>query len=156
MKPTTTEHGHWSEKSEQPTKPESNGQLIFDNPFPTEVPVIIGTEQFILREADETASCKYHNAIYRSSTLVGEGEDRKLVPGDGFADVEPILVAACLYRTTKEGQRGPLVPYEEIMTWRADIVSKLFDKAKAISHIGTPGEKEKAKNLPGATVGISA
>lgn len=110
-----------------------------------EVPIKIGNNDYILREASEDAVCKYRNALLKSTKLGPEGKPSAI---DGMADVEPLLVSFCLFEKYdhKGVQKERNVSLQTIRSWPSRIVTQLFDKAKEISEIEekeTPEELEK-------------
>jgi hypothetical protein len=114
-------------------------EMVFDDLAPAEVPVRIGGERFVLREASGDAAAKYNNARMRAHKL----QDGALVGLDGVGDLEPLLVSLCLYKAdkdgglplTKAGDADPrfLVPQEQIRRWKGNVQHALFDKAKELS-----------------------
>ncbi len=108
-----------------------------------EIPVKIGKEDYILREASESAVCKYRNALLKATKL---GPDGKLASIDGMADVEPLLVSLCLYEKYdhKGEKKERLVNIQKILAWKSSIVKDLFANCKKISEID---DDETAESL---------
>lgn len=109
--------------------------LDFGDLEPTEVSVRIKKKDYVLREASGDASCKYRNAMLKSTRL---GPDGKPVQIDGMADTEPLLVALCLFeKRPQEGGGAKEVPVsvQEVRAWPGWLVKRLFDKAKEISNL---------------------
>ncbi len=130
----------------------SNGHiddLDFSSLRPVELPVKYGGRSYILRDASADAGCRYKDAMLRASTTK-TGADGKIevVSMDRMHETEIVLVAGCLF----DEDRNP-VPEVELRTWPYGVVSKLFDRAKAISPgLSDADAGERAKNSPaGAT-----
>jgi hypothetical protein len=147
--------------------------MVFDEVCPAEVPVVIGSVRYVLREASEDAACKFRNALLRCTR---PGPDGRPTTYDGVADTEPLLVSLCLYaadeggrvRPDRDGRPDPrhLVPLATVRSWPARVVKALAAKAQEISGLGEApagaaggataaagqnGEGDHAKNSPGAT-----
>jgi hypothetical protein len=105
-------------------------EMIFESLDLIRVPVRIGAQQYVLREADEAAAVAYRNAVMKAVRMT-EGGPTTL---DGAADVEPLLVSRCLFTANEAGGLTP-VPLAVIRTWPSRIVKPLFARAKAISEL---------------------
>jgi hypothetical protein len=130
---------------------ESNGHLNFDDLTPSEVAVTLQGQAYILREASAEAARQYRNAIIRSSKLGGEGKKVRVTSVDGVADVEPLLVSLCLFKTV--GELRQAVPLPTILQWKSRVVKALFERIKQLSDLDEKDDSEEgsAKNLPSAT-----
>ncbi len=116
--------------------------LVFDL-TPKEVPVQIGEDHFILREAQGSTVIKFRNLIFQATNPGLDGQARG--DGEGLADVEAFLVSQCLYRTKEPGvlpkdgngrpDRTKLVAKEIITEWVYNIQRTLFETIKEISDI---------------------
>lgn len=93
-----------------------------------EVPVTIGTDKYILREASGKAACIYRNAMFGHTTLGPEGNP---VSFKGMADIEPLLVSLCLF---KADTNSP-VTLDKVRELPSRIVTSLHNKAKEISNL---------------------
>lgn len=151
-------------------------KLVFEEDISRrEIPVRVRGKDYILTEAGGDATAKFRNANAKCARF----EDGKFVGVSGpIADVEAILVAACVFETNGDGKmkidgRGlPMaVSMNTVRDWRPDTTKALFEKIKEISP--WLGEKEtrevlekrlaetqekldrfdedEAGNLPGAT-----
>jgi len=100
--------------------------MVFEDLALIEVPVTIGGQQYVLREANGDAACKFQNARVARYEYNDEG---KLVKLRDMADLEPILVSLCLF---KQEDMSP-VPEAVIRSWPGKIQGKLYDRAKEIS-----------------------
>ncbi len=138
----------------------SNGHiddLDFSSLRPVELPVKYGGRSYILRDASADAGCRYKDAMLRASTTK-TGADGKIevVSMDRMHETEIVLVAGCLFLVADDKAEfhppNP-VPEVELRTWPYGVVSKLFDRAKAISPgLSDADAGERAKNSPaGAT-----
>lgn len=101
---------------------------------PVEIPVTIGKEHFVLREASGDAAVKFQNARMNRLTI---GENGKPSSFKNMGDLEPYLVSLCLFTAKRKEPKldNILVPEVEIRSWKSHIQKKLFDTAKKISHI---------------------
>lgn len=100
--------------------------MVFEDLALIEVPVTVGSQQYILREANGDAACKFQNARVARYEYNEEG---KLVKLRDTADLEPILVSLCLF------MQDGTTPVSEvtIRSWPGKIQNKLYDRAKEIS-----------------------
>jgi len=121
--------------------------LHFESTDLIEVPVTIGKDEFVLREADGDVSCKYRNAVLSCTKLSGRG---KPVSIQNLADVEPYLVSLCLFSLD-----GKPVALKVVRSWPNRITKQLYNTAKEISNLDEGDDPrreqlEKALGLPGA------
>src|SRR5262249_48389219 len=121
--------------------------MEFDSVIPVEVPVRIGDERFVLREASEDAAVRWRNACARCARMV----DGKVVAVGDIADTEPQLLSWCLYegetiRLLPDGSPDPkhLVSAQRIRRWPARVVKALYDEARRISGLD---ERDTRKTL---------
>ena len=103
-------------------------ELVFESLDCIEIPVIVGNQKYILREANGDTAVKFQNARLAKHEYNEEG---RLVRLKDTADLEPFLVSMCLF---KEDDNTP-VSEDTLRNWPSHISSKLFDTAKKISHI---------------------
>lgn len=120
--------------------------LTFDDITRKEIPVRVGTTDYVLREANGTAATRYRNAMFSQAVLGENGKPQSL---KDIGNLEPLLVHLCLF----EKATGKNVPMQTIMEWPAYVQRKLFAKAKEISRLEDDDEKTEteAKNLPADT-----
>lgn len=71
----------------------ASNEMVFDITM-QEIPVTIGKDKYVLREADGDATCKWQNKMFRATKLNEEG---KPVGLDNVADVEPYFLSLCLF-----------------------------------------------------------
>lgn len=116
--------------------------LHFDDLVPIEVPVSVNGAQYILREANGDAACRYRNAVMECVEMV----DGKPARVHGMANTEPLLVAMCL-RTAD----GKLVGEATVRSWPPRVIKVLFAKAKEISDLEDEVAEGAAKNVLVAT-----
>jgi hypothetical protein len=123
--------------------------LEFDIAAPTEVPVRVGGEHFVLMEAMGDAVRRWRNAVLKCTQI---GEDGKPRAMHGLADTESLLVSLCLCYTDDDGgvrrnNRGdPVhVPVERILAWPNRVQAELFQEAKRISGIDAPDTAESLR-----------
>lgn len=98
----------------------------FSNLAPREEPVIgPDGERYVLREASADAVIRYREMNVRARRL----EDGKLVgwTGEDVAS-DAVLVAACLFRTDKDGQRTNLTaPVDVLRGWPNQVLERLYE-----------------------------
>ncbi len=115
-----------------------------------EIPVNVGSESYILKEASGKAACEYRNAMLACTTLGPEGRPTSL---RNLANVEPLLVSLCLF-----SQDGKRVPQDKISAWPARVQKTLFNKIKEISELGEESPErialEKALQLDDSPVSL--
>jgi hypothetical protein len=145
-------------------------EMIFDDVTLIQIPVRIGSERFILREADEETAIKYRSMILKAARVSDGGKFS--LGTDGLALLEPMTVGLCLFKEPyRDGDQS--VGESFVRKLKPKTVSALFDKIKEISHLGETenreglekqaaliqariAEMDQAKNLPGAMTVISA
>lgn len=119
----------------------ANGELVFEDAEPVEVPVRIGNRRYMLCEASEDAACKYRNA----STACARFDGGKMVGIQGpIADVEPLLVSLCLfelYDHQGETRRRP-VTLTQVRSWPSRVVKPIYEKARELSRLKEDDEPE--------------
>lgn len=104
-----------------------------------EIPVTVGKDKYILREASGDAACNYRNKITSCAKRVGE----ETVIDGPIADAEPMLVSECLFRVDEEGKAFSFhVDTATVREWPHRIVEVLFDKIQEISPIGVEGDED--------------
>jgi len=113
----------------------NTNEMAFDEIDLICVPVKIGGEQFVLREATADAAGKYHDAIIKSTRMA----DGKITGSDGLGGVEPLLVSLCLFRKT--GKEETAVSLTEVKRWPTRVVKPLFERIKEISELDAKDDK---------------
>jgi hypothetical protein len=103
--------------------------LVFDLE-PKEIPVRVGDQDFVLKEASGEAAVRYQNASLASMTMV----DGKVSKVAGMASTQPLLVSLCLFSRGVDGIDRP-VPEKTVRGWPARVQRDLFAKAKEISEL---------------------
>lgn len=101
-------------------------QFDFSNLAPKEEPVIgPDKERYVIREASGDAVIRYREMNIRARRL----EDGKLVGWTGeMVASDAVLVANCLYRTDKDGNRTEVtVPVDLIRRWPNQVLDKLYE-----------------------------
>ena len=107
------------------------------------IPVVIGEEEFELREASSSAACRWQNDFLSKAKL---GPDGKIQSTKDIADSEPFLVHLCMFYAGTQNR----VPLEVVRSWPSRIVKQLFKKAKDISGLDETVEGS-VKNEPSDT-----
>jgi hypothetical protein len=120
-------------------------EMRFDEIDLIAVPITIGGEAFVLREATAEAAGKYHDAIIKSTRMA----DGKITGSDGLGGVEPLLVSLCLFR--KVGKEEQAVPLTEVKRWPTRVVKPLFDRVKEISELDAKDDRDP-KADPAASI----
>jgi hypothetical protein len=103
-------------------------RLAFDDLTLREVPVRLGGQAYVLREASVAAACQYRNAILRAGRF---GADGKVQAYEDLADIEPLLVSLCLF----EADGGRPVSLATVKRWPARLLQPLYRQAKALSEL---------------------
>ncbi len=124
---------------------------------PIEVKVTIGGKPYLLREASAADAAAFKNAAMGGVKL-----DKGEMVGLGkAADAELVLVARCLHRPPSDGSlvaNGTAVPWtpvglEFVKTLPARIVTAVYDRCRAISHLdkGQKADAAAGKGGPDST-----
>lgn len=107
-------------------------EIVYEDLAPIEVPIRIGKDRYILREATADAARKWRNSIMSSTTVV----DGKVTAVGNLADSEAYLLSMCLY-PVRPDTHGTVsnkpVHISTILSWPNRIVRPLFERAKVIS-----------------------
>lgn len=123
-------------------------EMMFDNLTPNEVPVRIGTQRYILREASADAARQFRNAA-ATGAIISEG---KVQTGERVGDIQPLLVSQCLFKVDEfdEATNAILkvspVPYQMVLNWPDRVVSDLFNAIRDISPALKTDLEKPAKN----------
>lgn len=112
--------------------------IVFDTLELSKVPVTLVGEEYLLYEATEGQVVAWRNYHLKSTRMA----DGKVIGMDGLADSEPLLVSLCLRKVTKTGEVP--VAITTIKNWPVNVVTCLFERAKAISGLN---EEENEANL---------
>lgn len=107
---------------------------------PVEVPVKIGEQRYVLREASEEAARQWNNAKLRAARMNADGKTTSI---EGLADAEPLLVSLCLCLIdpktgeirTDRNLNPVTVALATVLGWPARVVKPLYEKALAISNL---------------------
>lgn len=94
-----------------------------------EVPVKIGDEKFILKEADGLIAVTYRNEVM-SRTRALQNANGAIKPKDGLAGIEPMLISMVLFT-----EDGSAVAKSRIQGWSNAVQRALFDRAKALGSL---------------------
>lgn len=122
------------------------GEFEFDL-TPTEIPVTISGQKYVLCEATDAVAAAFRNAGAAGATLDEDGNTHVGAVGD----VQAVLVAGCLFRIVEkddgtEWKRHP-VPLAAVRGWPNRVVQPLFEKAKEISELGEWESAEMLRQL---------
>lgn len=115
---------------------ETNGHetLDFDDYEARPVPVRFRGKDYLLREAPAGVAAAHHNFVLKHSRIV----DGRLVPSEGSADAQSLLVAGCLVQLApqKDGtvKECPVIQ-AEVKGWPDRVVKTLYDRAKDLSRM---------------------
>jgi hypothetical protein len=120
-----------------------------------EIPVTIGEQSYVLREPTAAGSCKWRNALMKSSHL---SDGKVVMSAEGLADAEAVLVSECLFVVKQDGTVGNKVHRNVIEGWPARVLKGLFARASELAGLdeGEDKKEESAKNEPAATPVTSA
>jgi hypothetical protein len=99
------------------------------------IPVQVGDRWFILQEASEGATVRWRNGMMASARIRPDGSPERM---DGLADIEPQLVADCMfYATVKEGVTevkyvgdlniGKQVALSLVLSWPHEIIPPMYE-----------------------------
>jgi hypothetical protein len=118
-------------------------EMVFDSIALREVPVRVGTKQYVLREANGEARRRYHNALMKGARLDAEGRPASF--GD-MADAELVLLQGCLCDAS-----GRQLPMQTLASWPGRVLQPLFEKAQEISELKKADDTEESllKQLAG-------
>lgn len=111
--------------------------IDFSNLAVIEIPVKIGSETYVLREATGKAAQAFQNALLQRTTFGPSGKPQKT---ERLGDLTTLLLSYCLFT-----QDNKPVAESVIASWPNRVVSELFDKAKQISKL--EGEEETIEKL---------
>ncbi len=100
-------------------------------------------ETYVVTEASTAAAVAYRNASLKCAKL----SDGKVIGMDGAADLEPLLVNLCTFKTNPAGERTmENVPITTIRSWPARIIKPVFEWIKEVSELSdneTPDDLRK-------------
>lgn len=108
--------------------------LQLDDLTPRELAVRIGDQEYKLVEPSEAAASRWRNALLAAAKV---GPDGKITGMGNYAETSSLLVSSCLFRrsrATDQQGRPQYVPvtHQEVKTWPARHVAKLFERCKAL------------------------
>jgi hypothetical protein len=101
--------------------------LVFDSVDLRQVPVQVGRQEYVLREANGAGARAYRNAMLRGAKL---GPDGKPVSIESMADGELVLVQHCLV-----DRQGRQLHMQVLAGWPSRVLKALFQKAQEISDL---------------------
>ncbi len=107
--------------------------------------VVIGGENYVLKEATGEVAKQYRNSALRSVRLGSTGKAETVI-GDGLAIAEPLLVSLCLFKvkTLADNSVKHLpVKLDTVLSWPNRVIKPLFNKVKEISDLGESEETLK-------------
>ncbi len=111
--------------------------LEFDDLNLIEETVRIGKDQYLLREADEGAVCKWRNSQMRTAILGPDGKPKTI--GD-IADSAPLLISLCLFKI--DGERQLPVTLDTVRKWPNRVTKVLHERIMEISDLNTEDTEE--------------
>lgn len=114
--------------------------IVFDDLTLHEEKVMLGKDEYVLREASGEAATIYRNAMLKATKLGENGKPESL---DGFADAEPLLVSLCLFK--REGVGFGSVSVNVVKSWPSRVQKKLFERAKEISDLDETDDIDKLR-----------
>lgn len=89
-------------------------------------------KKYFAQEASEGAAVAYRNASLKAAKMA----DGKVIGMEGAADVEPLLVHLCLFKTNDAGEKTiENVSLAEVRTWPSRIIRPIFDWIKEVSQL---------------------
>lgn len=118
--------------------------LVFTDLTPIEVPVTLGTKQYLLKEASESAAAKYKNAALKGTRVTETADGTKQATVDGVSDTEALLVSMCLVEVKSDSTFAP-VSVDFIKGLPHRISNALFLKAEEISGLKRKETKEEIR-----------
>lgn len=109
--------------------------LIYDLE-PTQIPVTVGGQKYILVEASGAAAKAYRRASMKGVEMENDNEGNRTIKKlEAMVEVESLLVSLCLYTAPSDGSIGVLVSQQIIEAWPARVQKGLFEKVKEISDL---------------------
>jgi hypothetical protein len=122
---------------------ESNGDMtdamVFESLELIEVPVTIGEDRYVMREASEEVATAYQIAMMRGMQVV-DGKVRGNL--GGLADAQSLLLSRCILRYGGDDKPHP-VDRNVIRQWPSRIVKQLFERLTKISEIDEEADTSK-------------
>lgn len=107
-------------------------EFNFDDLQIKEKPVTIQGVNYVLREANGDAACKYRNALLGQVELGSDGVPKKL---GKVADVEPMLVSLCISKVQGEGKPIATVNEQDVRRWPNRVIKPMFEWIKKNSDL---------------------
>ena len=99
-----------------------------------EVPVTIGGEKYVVREANGAGAVQYRNHQLKCTKL--DPETGKPISVEGMASGVPLLVSLCLFKVKPDGStESRPVSYATVIGWPHRIQKGIVEIAKSISEI---------------------
>ena len=116
-------------------------ELIFDI-LAVEIPVTIGKDKYILREASGEAACQYRNKITACARQTGED----MIVDGPIADADPLLISHCLFKVNvvkeEEVVSRAHVNINVVRAWPERVLKVLVAKIKEISPLDSDGDED--------------
>lgn len=103
--------------------------MVFDTITKRQLPVSIDGVEYVLREANGDVGAKYKTACIRGAKF----QEGKPTTVDNLGDVEPLLVAGCLFKVTPSGEEKVTEAFVRALPNR--VVKPMFDWAKENSDL---------------------
>ena len=117
-----------------------NLTLDFGSPNVLEIEFTFGGVDYVLVEASGGVKADHENAILRCAKVV----DGKPTSAEGIGDIEPQLVAGCLF-IIKDGKRMP-VTLKQVRDLPGRVVRELATKLKTMSGLDQQDTVESLRN----------
>lgn len=124
---------------------------------PVSIPFTFNGNNYMLREASGKAAAEFRNAVIDRSVI---GEDGKVKSIKSMADVEPLLVAGCVFEVvedpTTKAKTEVTVPLSRVEQWPSRLQARLFTRIREISELGVEASERsllgKALSVPGSPI----
>lgn len=116
------------------------GKMVFDTVTKRQLPVTIDGVDYVLREANSDVGARYKTACIRGAKF----QEGKPTTVDNLGDVEPLLVAGCLFKVTPTGEEK--VTEAWVRTLPNRVVKPMFDWAKENSDLNNQVDTVESLN----------
>lgn len=120
-------------------------ELVYDDLEPIKIPVKIKGTQYVLKEADESATIKFRNFMSRNVTYGDNGVTK--IENQGEAPL--LLVSLCLFKVNhdRDGKEvhTPVVK-TELTKWKTTLIKDLYKNARKISGMDD-GEDDNVEEI---------
>lgn len=115
-------------------KKSNTDALIFDSAELVEVPVKIGDQEYVLREASGAVAVEYRNMVMRCTKMV----DGRATSVENLASVEPFLVHKCLF---PKGENKH-VSITVVNGFSGKVLAALYQRVREISGLDDKSMKD--------------